>query len=333
MKKFNLNRNCLDVIRIISCIGIFNLHFRGYFGYNPIPSFFNYVPIFFLLSGFFAAKSLTENKGNFLKKRFTRIYPELWLCVILNLIIILLTYKNGVYSIKDIGIYLITQMSVCQFYTADWLRAYGVGVPNGALWTITVDIQFYIIVYLFYKFIKNNRRYILSVSLLLFTTLSLLLAFYEKSIPTTIWKFVLVVIPSYIWIFIIGMLFYEYKDILLNFAVNTKWFFLMIYVIYKILLPTSITGLLCGVRYNVIETIITSLIIFGFGFSYNFRIKEDYSYSFYLYHMVIINIVYNNFVQKISSFKEYVVIYIMILIVIFIVSFLSKRIISKLNIL
>ena len=60
------------------------------------------------------------------------------MCVLLNLIIIL---ASGVRAgIKDIGIYLSTQMTAFQFYTGDWLRSYGVGTPNGALWTITVDI-------------------------------------------------------------------------------------------------------------------------------------------------------------------------------------------------
>lgn len=110
------------------------------------------VVIFFAISGFFAMPSLDKTKttGQYWKKKFLRIYPELWLAFVVNTILIAFIYRT-LPSVKDLLLYIVTQITIFQFYTGDWLREFGVGTPNGALWTITVTIQFYVIVYFLYR--------------------------------------------------------------------------------------------------------------------------------------------------------------------------------------
>lgn len=63
--------------------------------------------------------------------------------VAIEIIAIILLYRP--LPVKDLAVFTATQATFLQFWTPASLRGYGVGTPNGALWTICVLIQFYII--------------------------------------------------------------------------------------------------------------------------------------------------------------------------------------------
>lgn len=42
----------------------------------------------------------------------------------------------------------ISQVTVFQFYTPSSIEIYGVGNPNGALWTISMELQVYVVIML-----------------------------------------------------------------------------------------------------------------------------------------------------------------------------------------
>lgn len=88
--------------------------------------------------------------GDYLKKRFWRIYPELWAAVIVEMIVLFALYE-GPYNWPQTILFVFTQSTLLQFWTPDCLRDYGCGTPNGALWTIGVIVQFYIVGYFLYK--------------------------------------------------------------------------------------------------------------------------------------------------------------------------------------
>ena len=73
------------------------------------------------------------------------MYPGLWLCLLITIGI--LTYfgyinHTNIFS-RQFWLWLGTQVSFLQFYTPDMFRHFGVRNPNGALWTIPVEISFY----------------------------------------------------------------------------------------------------------------------------------------------------------------------------------------------
>lgn len=130
--------NCLNLVRIIAAIQVMFGHlvehmklpindtvFRGTF-------FFRGVPIFFAISGFLIWFSIGRSKSykEYLGKRFWRIYPELWVAVIIELIILVVLYRG--WNLKSLALFAFGQGTVFQFWTPDSLRGYGVGVPNGA---------------------------------------------------------------------------------------------------------------------------------------------------------------------------------------------------------
>ena len=72
------------------------------------------VPIFFVISGYLIWFSIGRSKtyGVYLKKRFWRIYPELWVAVIVELIVLVALYDG--WEIKSLLLFL----NVKQIFTS-----------------------------------------------------------------------------------------------------------------------------------------------------------------------------------------------------------------------
>jgi peptidoglycan/LPS O-acetylase OafA/YrhL len=49
------------------------------------------------------------------------------------------------------------QLSFLQFYNPDFMRHYGTGVLNGSVWTICVELQFYVPIPLLYWLMHSRR--------------------------------------------------------------------------------------------------------------------------------------------------------------------------------
>lgn len=304
--KVNINENCFDIIRLVCTFTVFFGHFLTHFSVESdvlhgIAYFVRGVPVFFFLSGLFIARSLERyNTPEFLKRRAIRIFPELWVCVIVNFVIIIVSLGGG-YKLKDIIVYLLTQMTAFQFYTGGWLRSYGVGVPNGALWTITVDIQFYIVAIFLARWLKGKKIRTWGITICLAMILDLALEKAKGLYPEIGYKLLQCNLIPFLWIFLIGMCVYYNRDRLIPMFTKTKWMFVGAYLIWQFVVPSQIVKAFGGIRYNVVTTTLMLLMITGIGFSFNKRLKQDYSYSYYLYHMVVINFVINNVVRILTS--------------------------------
>lgn len=159
--------NSLNLIRLLAAIQVLWGHTLEHLELADIPIlgqfiiFFSGVPIFFTLSGFLNWHSIGNSRTykDYLKKRFWRIYPELWMAVAVEIIIIIVLYDHTI-EWRQLLLFTLGQSTFFQFWTPDFLRGYGCGTPNGALWTITVLIQFYIIAYLLYKMLHKRRLFI-----------------------------------------------------------------------------------------------------------------------------------------------------------------------------
>ncbi|MGN8774095.1 acyltransferase family protein [Candidatus Weimeria sp. HCP3S3_B5] len=308
---YPLNKNCFDIIRAICTFIIFFGHFLTHFHIdnillNGMAYFVRGVPIFFFMSGLFISNSLEKyTTKEYIKKRVLRIYPELWVCVLINLILLVISLW-GQFSIKDIVIYLAMQLTFFQFYTGDWERSYGVGTPNGALWTITVDIQFYVLALILKHFFSNpekrNRR--IAITFMGGVLFDLIAEKFSKVYPDIFYKLLECNVFTFVWIFVLGIAFYYASPQVISFFVSWKWVFLAIYVAWQYFVPTTLVSLFDGIRYNVITTILLLFFVVGFGFSFKYRVKEDLSYSFYLYHMVVINAVIEFFGSEFSTMQD-----------------------------
>ena len=137
-------KNSLNTFRLLAALQVLYGHATVHLELQEVPlfgsfiRFFSGVPIFFMLSGFLIWQSIgrSNNYGEYSSKRFWRIYPELWVAVTIEIMVLLILYNQSI-NWGLLGVFALGQATIFQFWTPDFLRGYGCGVPNGALWTIT----------------------------------------------------------------------------------------------------------------------------------------------------------------------------------------------------
>lgn len=163
----NYKYNSLNTFRLLAALQVLWGHTLAHLDLPNIPvlgsfiGFFYGVPIFFTLSGFLIWQSIGSSHSfvDYAKKRFWRIYPELWVAVAVEIAVLLCLYKQSI-DWPQLGLFTIGQATIFQFWTPDFLRDYGCGCPNGALWTIAILIQFYFCAYYFHKWLHNRSIYV-----------------------------------------------------------------------------------------------------------------------------------------------------------------------------
>ena len=289
------NRNGLDLFRLIATVQVFFGHVITHFHmpqWLNIPVYFvRGVPILFVLCGFLAAKSIEKQQAkSWLIGRGFRILPAFWACIILNSLIIALVYAVRP-SLKEAAVYGATQLFGLNFYTGDWLRGYGVGTPNGVLWTIPVQIQFFLLVPLFHKWIsrRNLKCGLMAVAAL--TVFSIICYRVQAYIPEIAGKLIGVTVVPYLYFLVLGMVIWYHREHIIPALEKHRWTLVALYILWKlaeIYIPYA--GLLDGVMYNTLTTLLISAVIFAFAFRFHWRMRRDLTYGFYLYHMVFMNL-------------------------------------------
>lgn len=298
MKQINYNENALDAFRILATIQVFLGHVITHFSAGFLPYdlvyFVRGVPILFVLCGFLAAKALSKYSAKeWLFRRAVRILPGFWACIIVNTVVIAIVYQTKPTLIEG-AVYAVTQFFGLNFYTGDWLRGYGTGTPNGVLWTIPVQIQFFLLAPLFHKlFTKKKLPTALGVVGGL-TVFSILCERFSGYMPPMIAKLVSVTVLPYLYFLVAGMAGWYYRDQIIPALSKWKYGILGTYVLWKIAENTlNMPHIFDGVLYNTITTLLLAMVIFAFSFGWKWRLRHDYTYGFYLYHMVFINLAVN----------------------------------------
>lgn len=164
-EKIDFKNNSLNTFRLLASLQVLYGHAITHLKLGQVPvfgnfiSFFSGVPIFFTLSGFLIWQSIgrSKNYGEYAKKRFWRIYPELWVAVTVEIVVLLLLYHHPI-KWPQMSLFAFGQATIFQFWTPDFLRGYGCGTPNGALWTIAILIQFYFCAYFIYKWLHKSKK-------------------------------------------------------------------------------------------------------------------------------------------------------------------------------
>lgn len=284
--------NSLNLIRLLAAVSVMYFHATHHMGIERIPvlsyflSYFYAVPFFFMLSGYLTWHSLRRAPGfwAYFKKRCVRIFPAVWASILLGIVLLLMIYQQKIQWLWT-AVFFAAQALLLPFFLPDSLRGYGSGTPNGSLWTLGHQMQFYIFVFFAYPCLHHEKKRKWLILLAGSVLIAMLLPTVKQNVPEFIGKVYETVAVNYLWLFVIGAFVSEYKDILLKIFVKYWWLFAVL----------SIAVMLSGFDFKVGSYgFLRSVTLFpaALGFAYRFpglRLKTDISFGIYLYHMVIVN--------------------------------------------
>lgn len=332
-----MQKNNFNLIRLFAAFQVMLFHTVNHLNLNI--KYFNYfksyrgVIIFFAISGYLIYLSLERNikkPKQYLKNRALRIFPALWCSTVVSICLLIISdyLKINTLFSKKIIFYIISQLTFFQFWTPDIFRNYGVGVPNGSLWTITVELQFYIILLLIFKLFKDDKKNIKIMNFLALVSIIsniFIYNFFDSNILFV--KLFSVTIIPYFYNFAIGVYFAKYRKKMIKYLEDKFWYWFIIYNIYiygfNVYPEYKIT------IYSLISNILLSILTLSFALSCkkinNILPKNlDISYGVYLYHMLFLNYFIYKFGRSMNN--EIILIYVFVTIII---AILSWKIIEK----
>lgn len=289
----DFKRNSLNTFRLLAALQVLQGHAIAHLGLTRVPvlgefiAFFSGVPIFFTLSGFLIWKSIGRSSsfGDYARKRFWRIYPELWVAVAVEIVVLLLLYHHSI-DWPRLGLFAIGQATVFQFWTPGFLRDYGCGTPNGALWTITVLIQFYFVAYYLYKWLHKKGIFVWGWIIIVSIVLGWATPMICRALPGMLGKLYGETLFPYLWMFLFSAFASEFGDKILPFLKKYWWGFVIAIMLNRYLLHLDISI----DSYPLFNTLLLFCGIVGFAYAFpKLTIKTDISYGIYIYHMTVVN--------------------------------------------
>ncbi|MCM1156414.1 MAG: acyltransferase [Roseburia sp.] len=306
MTKTEFEKNGFDIIRYIAAFSVMMLHYASYTMIlsdqaadimdktRYIALLFPGVVILFAMSGFLIADSLerTVSVKDFLIKRFVRIYPELWLCTVVNLAVVSILVPH----LLDRGIvrWLVTQIFGIA-NTPSCLKGFATGSINGALWTVFVEVQLYVLLALTYRFLQKMKTGGWVIFLAVLAGMNLLCDMAAGQAGGAIAKLIeRIFLPYALWFFI-GVFCYLKKDRLLSVLKKAFWPLLILYIVINNMAVT-----IPGYYANIFIGLVLPFMVIGCGYCLpKIRIKCDLSYGMFLYHWIVLNIIVHfNFMNR-----------------------------------
>ncbi len=294
-------KNNFDLIRLFAALQVAISHTAGWMevpaNWLELLGYFPGVPIFFFISGYLIYQSYAnihtaDRLKVFLTNRILRLYPALIVCIIFA---IFLTFKSGYFlnhkvSASQFFPWLFTQFTILQFYNPDFLRDYATGKLNASLWTISVELQFYIltpIIFLLFNRYKKAACLLIAVCV----AFNMGNSVFNPRVSTLEKLFNVSFIP---WIAMFALGAY----LSTNRALQAKLLKI------NILIPLGLYVLsYCAARHwelgtdnsiNFLSFTLLAWLIFKAAFtapglSEALLHKNDFSYGIYIYHMPIVN--------------------------------------------
>jgi peptidoglycan/LPS O-acetylase OafA/YrhL len=295
--------NNFDLLRLFAALqvfighGIHHLGIRDEYSLWEFLSFFPGVLMFFTISGFLIFSSFQRNLD--LKKyffnRFIRIYPALWMCFCITVFLLMFFGVIGFSDFLNPQLlkWIIAQITFFQFWTPDLLRPWGVGTPNGSLWTIPVELQFYValpIIILIFRKMNLMAKFLL---LIVFSAVfNFLVTIFFKGQETTFSKLLGVSIFPYLYCFLTGSVICLFWDKIKFLFEGKALFWFSIFGVFCFLSgksPEYFPQDAFELAGNFLLSGLTISLAFTSPAAGSFLNRNDISYGIYIYHMPVIN--------------------------------------------
>lgn len=295
---FKFSSNNLDLIRLIAALEVAVKHGMVHLDvgerWSEWLGFIPGVPIFFFVSGFLIFRSYKNAPDIrvFASNRFLRLFPGLAVCLVACVALVVGMGYLPVSRLlsSDFWIWVAAQLTLVQFYNWEALRGFGDGVINGSVWTISVEIQFYVLTPIV-AWVVARRVGVLPVLIGLFLLANVAFAFVDKD--ATIGKLIMVTFVPWLYMFLAGA-WAGYNDERVRRLLSIRWRWL--FLAYAAALAISIA---LGIPYlgNYISPLlfvpICALVLKAAyarpWLAHRLLRRNDVSYGVYIYHMPVFN--------------------------------------------
>lgn len=313
-------QNNFDLIRLLAAAQVVVAHAIGHTDLvNRIPAWGKQlfdalmmlpgVPVFFVISGFLITRSFERNPSDlagYFWRRALRIFPAMWVCLAVTLGVLgYFGFLSDGFLLTKTGLaWLAGQVSFGQFYNPEQFRNFGIGVANGALWTITVELQFYLFIPIFCLLTAKPRwsailtPFLFAISFISYCVMDHMVngpgGFTGAPLP---FKLLHVTLIPHLWMFLLGILIHRHFEKLRSWIEDKFLVWFLGYVVFMALLAFLIPER-SAPWYLAYLPSRTLLAFATLSAAYSMRhLSEkllhgtDISYGIYIYHSVVINVI------------------------------------------
>ena len=301
--------NNFDLVRLLAAAQVVIIHTAHHLDVPVLKqsifldwlAYFPGVPVFFVISGFLVSASYerSASEADYWLKRCLRIFPGLWVCFLFAALSVAIlapsVYSNGTPS--QLISWIVAQLTIFQFYNPAFLNSYGLGVLNGSLWTIPVELQFYLglpVIYYCLRIKSSGSDRGLWVALGVFFLIAQ--CFYrlpDGYHDSIIFKLINCSMIPHFWLFLCGVLARRRYE-------SIQWMFHGKFVFWLAIHLLAIgiarqAGI--GSGYNhTFPLLCLTLSAVAIAGAFSFRsisnktlAGNDVSYGVYIYHMIVVN--------------------------------------------
>lgn len=324
--KYKISDNNLDLLRLLLALSVVFLHLNHLIDnqlVNTLGDTFHYisasaVPSFFIISGFLIYMSYERSSSlnSYFTNRFLRLYPAYFLLILACTIFLGLVSDLSLTDYYSLGTvkYFIYNALFLNFMAPSLpglFENHNLTIVNGALWSLKIEVMFYLAVPLLFKLLESHKNIIY---LVVIYTLSFFYITFIESIAADNPKYLSLIhqLPAQMSYFIAGIFCYKYYSLIV------KW---KLYII-----PISLAGLIYDMVYLKPLLLSFLLVLTFINFRYVLSLKKigDLSYGVYIYHFPLIQL----FIYFGYTFTTAVEVSFLFFIILFI-SLLSWKLIEK----
>jgi len=295
-KSIEFKVNNFDLLRLIAATQVIFDHCVSHL-HIPISNLtthilylFPGVKVFFVISGYLISASYERNNNlkDYFRNRALRIYPGLWACVFITIIAISIT---GISFLNKQTLAWLPAQLVGIIYTPPFLEHYGFGSYNGSLWTIPLELQFYLLLPIAY--LLTPKKWLNRVFFALLVIFIGLSCWYLLSrTDSLLFKLVRYSFVPHFYVFLIGVIFQRLQLYKSRLIYNKGLFWLVGYVALNLILVDRVNPLAFTFGYTVVLAFcIISLAYTLPGISKKLLRTNDISYGIYIYHGLILTVI------------------------------------------
>ena len=291
--------NNFDLIRLLAALQVVVEHAIAHLRVDELHSmavelwYLPGVPIFFVISGYLISLSWERapSARQYAWNRILRIYPALWACLAFSIAVFLVAGVRP--SAGEFLPWLAAQLTFVQFYNPEFLRGFGVGVINGSLWTIGVELQFYLIIPMLALLARGRAGWWVITALALAVMLPAHDFMGEQERMSQ--KLLGVTLIPYLFYFLVGVVARKLQERRPGVFVGKGLWWAAAYFTWVIIartfdIPRAGGNLLNPVTVVLIGFATVSMAFTWRGLSARLLNGNDISYGVYIYHMPLINL-------------------------------------------